>query len=95
MSLISSPAFSTPAAPTPQNPNLTPPSFTVSLVTFAGKLLESFDEIGLGVEVDIGGESLKNIREGLLSIVERVVDPLIAGIKQELLPAPDALENAP
>ena len=96
MSLISSPAFSTPAAPTPQNPDLNATQLhAVSLATFAGELLESFDEIGLGVEVDTRGESLRNIREGLLSIVKRVVDPLIAGIKQELLPALDALENAP
>lgn len=96
VSLISSPAFSTPAAPIPQNPDLNATQLhAVSFATFASELLESFDETGLGVEVDTRGESLRNIQEGLLSIVKRVVDPLIAGIKQELLPTLDALENAP
>ncbi|EJF65558.1 hypothetical protein DICSQDRAFT_99486 [Dichomitus squalens LYAD-421 SS1] len=96
VSLISSPAFGSPAAPTPQNPELNATQLhAVSLATFAGELLESFDEIGLGFEVDTRGESLRSIREGLVSIVKRVVDPLIAGIKHELLPILDALETAP
>ncbi|KAI0355745.1 hypothetical protein OH77DRAFT_1520824 [Trametes cingulata] len=94
--LLSSPAFRTPAAPTPQEPQ---PNATqlhaVALATFAGELLESFDEIGLGVEVDTRVENLKGIREGLVSIVKRVVEPLINGMKNELMPLIDALETVP
>ncbi|KAI0630094.1 hypothetical protein C8Q77DRAFT_1063605 [Trametes polyzona] len=94
--LLSSPAFSTPAAPTPQDPQ---PNATqlhaVALATFAGELLEAFDEIGLGVEVDTRGENLKGIREGLASIVKRVVEPLLNGMKNELMPLIDNLESVP
>ncbi|KAI0330989.1 hypothetical protein GY45DRAFT_1301868 [Cubamyces sp. BRFM 1775] len=94
--LLSSTAFHTPAAPTPQEPQ---PNATqlhaVALATFAGELLEAFDEIGLGVEVDTRGDNLRGIREGLVSIVKRVVEPLINGMKNELMPIIDALETVP
>ncbi|KAH9895089.1 hypothetical protein C8Q73DRAFT_665383 [Cubamyces lactineus] len=94
--LLSSPAFHTPAAPTPQEPQ---PNATqlhaVALATFAGELLEAFDEIGLGVDVDTRGDNLRGIREGLVSIVKRVVEPLINGMKNELMPIIDALETVP
>ncbi|KAI0820034.1 hypothetical protein BC628DRAFT_1331289 [Trametes gibbosa] len=94
--LLSSPAFHTPAAPTVQEPQ---PSATqlhaVALATFAGELLEAFDEIGLGYEIDTRGENLKTIREGLASIVKRVVEPLINGLKNELMPIIDSLESVP
>ncbi|KAI0645964.1 hypothetical protein C8Q79DRAFT_910078 [Trametes meyenii] len=94
--LLSSPAFHTPAAPTPQEPQ---PNATqlhaVALATFAGELLESFDEIGLGVDADTRGENLKGIREGLVSIVKRVVEPLINGMKNELMPLLESLETVP
>ena len=94
--LISSPAFHTPAAPTPQEPSLNATQLhAVALATFAGELLESFDEIALGVDVDTRGENLKTIRESLVSIVKRVVDPLLAGIKTELMPPIEGLESLP
>ncbi|KAI0762127.1 hypothetical protein BD413DRAFT_616618 [Trametes elegans] len=94
--LLSSPAFHTPAAPTPHEPQ---PNATqlhaVALATLAGELLESFDEIGLGVDVDTRGENMKGIRDGLVSIVKRVVEPLINGMRGELMPLIDALETVP
>ncbi|RDX42055.1 hypothetical protein OH76DRAFT_1411509 [Lentinus brumalis] len=94
--LISSPAFHTPAAPTPQEPSLNATQLhAVALATFAGELLEYFDEIGLGVEVDTRAENLKTTRESLVSIVKRVVEPLINGIKSELMPLIEGLETVP
>ncbi|KAI9061765.1 hypothetical protein FKP32DRAFT_925194 [Trametes sanguinea] len=94
--LLSSSAFHSPAAPTPQEPQPTATQLhAVALATFAGELLESFDEIGLGIEVDTRTENLKGIREGLVSIVKRVIDPLINGMKNELMPVIDALETVP
>ncbi|RPD54760.1 hypothetical protein L226DRAFT_611195 [Lentinus tigrinus ALCF2SS1-7] len=94
--LISSPAFHTPAAPTPQEPNLNATQLhAVALATFAGELLESFDEMRLGVDADTRGENLKTIRESLVSIVKRVVDPLLNGIKAELMPLIEGLETVP
>ncbi|KAI0692747.1 hypothetical protein C8T65DRAFT_72449 [Cerioporus squamosus] len=94
--LISSPAFHTPAAPTPQEPSLNATQLhAVALATFSGELLEYFDEIGLGVEVDTRGENLKTIRESLVSIVKRVVEPLLHGIKSELMPLIEGLETVP
>lgn len=94
--LLSSPAFHNPAAPNPHEPQLNATQIhAVALATFAGELLESFDEIGLGVDVDTRGESLKGVRDGLVSIVKRVIDPLLNAIKNELLPLIEALENAP
>ncbi|KAL1941964.1 hypothetical protein VTO73DRAFT_6494 [Trametes versicolor] len=94
--LLSSPAFHTPAAPTPQEPY---PNATqlhaVALATFVGELLEAFDEIGLGLDVDTRVENLKGVREGLVSIVKRVVEPLINGMKNELMPLLDSLETVP
>ncbi|KAI0779325.1 hypothetical protein C8Q74DRAFT_1216879 [Fomes fomentarius] len=94
--LLSSPAFHNPAAPNPHEPQLNATQIhAVALATFAGELLESFDEIGLGVDVDTRGESLKAVRDGLVSIVKRVIDPLLNAIKNELLPLIEALENVP
>ncbi len=96
VALISTPAFTAPAALTAQNPELNPTQLhAIAIATFAGELLESFDEIGLGMEVDTRGESLRTIREGLVSIVKRVIDPLMARAKSELLPALQALETVP
>lgn len=96
VALISTPAFTSPAPLNTQYPELNPTQLhAIALATFAGELLESFDEIGLGVEVDTRGESLRTIREGLVSIVNRVIDPLMARIKSELLPVLQALETVP
>lgn len=96
--LLASPAFHTSLVPTPQNPN---PNATqlhaIGLATLAGEVLEAFDGLGLGLETDMRGDGLKSIREGLVSMVRRVVDPLINGIRNELMPLLEALEtsNAP
>ena len=47
------------------------------------------------MEVDTRGESLKGIRDGLVSIVKRVTEPLLNAIKSELVPLIEALENVP
>ncbi|OCH91428.1 hypothetical protein OBBRIDRAFT_728808 [Obba rivulosa] len=94
--LLSSSAFLVPAAPTPQAPQ---PNATqlhaIGIATFAGELLETFDDLGLGAETDTRGDGLKSIREGLASIVKRVIEPLMNGIKHELMPVIQALENPP
>ncbi|PCH43395.1 hypothetical protein WOLCODRAFT_121877 [Wolfiporia cocos MD-104 SS10] len=94
--LLSSAAFRDPPAPTPQNPNFNATQLhALGLATLAGELLETFDGLGLGQETDMRGDGLKGIREGLVSVVKRVVDPLLNGMKSELLPLLDALETAP
>lgn len=92
--LVSSPAFLTPPTPTPQAPNPNPTQLhALALAGLAGELLETFDDLGLGMEVDVRGEGLKMIRESLVSLVGRVVNPLVGGIKAELMPLIVALEN--
>ena len=65
----------------------------VGLATLAGEVLETFDELGLGQEVDGRSDGLKVIRDGLLNLVLRVVNPLIASIQSEILPLIDGLEK--
>lgn len=65
----------------------------VGLATLAGEVLESFDKLGLGQEVDGRPDGLKAIREGLINLVMRVVNPLIASVQSELLPLIDGLEK--
>lgn len=97
--LLASPAFQTNLVPTPQNPNSNATQLhAIGLATLAGEVLEAFDGLGLGLETDMRGDGLKSIREGLVSMVRRVVDPLINGIRNELMPLLEALEanaNAP
>lgn len=66
----------------------------VGLATLAGEVLETFDELGLGLETDGRSDGLKVTREGLLNLVTRVVNPLIASIQSDLLPLIDALEKS-
>ena len=65
----------------------------VGLATLAGEVLETFDELGLGQDIDGRPDGLKVIREGLHNLVMRVVNPLIASIQSELLPLIDGLEK--
>lgn len=92
--LISSPAFLSPPAPTVQSPN---PNATqlhaIGIATFVGELLETFDALDLGTDVDLRGDGLKLIREGLVSLVNRVVGPLVTGIRNEMMPLLEALET--
>ncbi|KAF8497672.1 hypothetical protein JB92DRAFT_3084651 [Gautieria morchelliformis] len=97
------PATSSPqfvAHPTPATPS-SAQLYAAAFATFAAELLESLDARGLfltdhhGV-LGGGTDSLRGIREGLESLVGRVINPLVSGIRQELVPLIDALEcNAP
>ncbi|CCM01934.1 uncharacterized protein FIBRA_04007 [Fibroporia radiculosa] len=94
--LLSSETFHANISPTPQNPlpNATQ-LHALGLASLAGELLETFDGLGLGLETDMRGDGLKNIREGLVSVVKRVVDPIMNAMKKELLPVLEALETVP
>ncbi|KAL1696084.1 hypothetical protein GGG16DRAFT_85867 [Schizophyllum commune] len=94
MPLLTSPAFLTPPAPGPGSPNLNPTQLhALSIAQFSAELLQVFDDIGLAQEVDTRGDGLRHIREGLVSFINRTVHPLIGGIKSELNPMLDSLEN--
>ncbi|KIK68888.1 hypothetical protein GYMLUDRAFT_152671 [Collybiopsis luxurians FD-317 M1] len=91
--LLSSSAFHTPSAPTVQSPNPNAVQLhALAIAGFAGELLETFDDLNIGLDGDVRGDGLKAIREGLVSLVSRVVNPLIGGIRNELVPILDALE---
>ena len=92
--LLGSPLFHSPFLPTNPNPTLNATqSHALAIATFAQELLETFDELGLGVDADVRGDGLKSIREGLVSIVHRVVGPLVASIRDEIIPIIEALES--
>ncbi|KIY43311.1 hypothetical protein FISHEDRAFT_53739 [Fistulina hepatica ATCC 64428] len=94
--LLSSPAFLTPPAPTVQLPNPNPTQLhALAIAAFSAELLETFDDLSLAVDNDVYGEGLKPVREALLSFINRVVNPLIAGIKSELMSALGQLETVP
>jgi len=65
----------------------------LSYAILAGELLEVFDELGLGLDLDLRGDGLKSTREGLMSVTTRVIHPLVAGIKTELTSLVEALES--
>lgn len=65
----------------------------LSIAKFAEEILQIFDERGLGVDHDVRGDGLKSIREGFASLINRVVNPLITGIRMELIPLMQALEH--
>jgi len=91
--LISSTLFLSPPAPTVQASSPNPTQLhALAIAGFAGELLETFDSLDLGQDADQRGDGLKLIRDGLVSLGNRVVGPLIAGIRNELMPVLDALE---
>ncbi|KAI0305734.1 hypothetical protein B0F90DRAFT_1624671 [Multifurca ochricompacta] len=93
LQLSSSSEFLNPPAPTLQAPSSNPTQIhALSLATFAGELLEVFDELSLGLDLDVRGDGLKAIREALVSVTARVIHPLVAGIKAELIALVEALE---
>ncbi|KAN0133926.1 hypothetical protein V8E53_008144 [Lactarius tabidus] len=93
LQLLSSPEFLNPPAPAPNAPNPNPTQLhALSLATFAGELLETFDELSLGLDSDLRGDGLKSTREALISVTTRVIHPLVAGIKTELTSLVAALE---
>ncbi|KAF8904367.1 hypothetical protein CPB84DRAFT_1677305 [Gymnopilus junonius] len=67
--------------------------YALSIARFSEELLQVFDELGLGTDADVRGDGLKSIRDGLVSVINRVVNPLIAGIRGILIPLIEALEN--
>lgn len=90
--LIASPAF--PSVPSPQSPNPNPTQLhALAIATFAGELLETFDELGLGQESDMRGDGLKGVRDALVTTIKRVVEPLVSGIKNDLTPRIEELEQ--
>ncbi|KAJ7251815.1 hypothetical protein B0H12DRAFT_1018358 [Mycena haematopus] len=91
--IISSPLFLSPPAPTVQAPTPNPTQLhALAISAFASEILEVFDELTLGLDADARGDGLKVIREGLVSIINRVVNPLVAGIRAEMMPLLQALE---
>lgn len=91
--LTSSPQFSASTVGQQQSCLNATQLHAVGLATLAGEVLEAFDELGLGLEIDGRSDGLRVIREGLLNLVTRVVNPLIASIQSELLPLVDGLEK--
>lgn len=65
----------------------------VAIADFAGELLLSFDDMALGLDTDGRTDGLKPVRTGLVSLIGRVITPLMAGIKENLIPLVDALET--
>ncbi|KAL0956163.1 hypothetical protein HGRIS_002323 [Hohenbuehelia grisea] len=92
MPLIGSPAFlALPSAASPALNSTQIHAFAVA--AFAGEVLESFDSLGLGLDADPRGEGLKGVRDGLVSVVNRVAKPLIAAIKHDVANVIDQLER--
>ncbi|KAF8995443.1 hypothetical protein BDQ17DRAFT_1365594 [Cyathus striatus] len=78
---------------TPQSPNLNAVQLhALAIANFSEELLEAFDNLGLGIDVDARGDGLKSIREGLISLVNRVTIRLIGSVRDALTPIIEALE---
>ncbi|THV06758.1 hypothetical protein K435DRAFT_960357 [Dendrothele bispora CBS 962.96] len=89
---LSSPAFQ--SLPTLQATGPNPTQLhALAISGFAGELLETFDELGLGLDSDPRGDGLKSIRDGLASVINRVVNPLVLNIRSEVHSLVDALET--
>ncbi|KLO14612.1 hypothetical protein SCHPADRAFT_914795 [Schizopora paradoxa] len=92
--LLSNPAFSNPSAPSVQNPNLNAiQAHALGIATFAGELLDCLDELKLDASHDHKGDGLLVIKEGLGSVMKRVINPLMSGIKTDLVPLIQDLEK--
>lgn len=91
---LSSPTLLALPSTAPQAQVLNPTQLhAVAIATFAGELLETFDDFALGLDGGIRGDGLKHIREGLVSLVNRVVHPFLGLMKGELHPLVEALET--
>ncbi|KAK7057426.1 hypothetical protein R3P38DRAFT_2840892 [Favolaschia claudopus] len=91
--LVSSPLFLSPPAPTVQAPAPNPTQLhALAVSAFAAEVLEVFDDLALGLDAEPRGDGLKVIRDGLVSIINRVVQPLVGGIKTEIMPLLETLE---
>ena len=92
--LLSSPSFY--VVPTANNQFPFPNAVqlhVLSLAQFCEEVIQVFDELGLGTDMDVRGDGLKSTRDGFVSIINRVVNPFIVGIRGELLPIIEALES--
>lgn len=92
--LLASPAFLNPPAPTPQAPVPNAiQAHALGIANFAEELLVAFDHLELGTDNDARGDGLKSIREGLVSLINKITTPLVTGIRNELIPLIEALER--
>lgn len=92
--LLAAPAFL--AVPTVSNQFLFPnplQAHALAVATFCEEFFRRFDEMGLGLDVDNRGDGLKTIRDGLVSLIKRVINPLIGAIRGEMVPLVEALET--
>lgn len=83
--LLASPTVHTTSPITTLNPTQI---HALAIATFAAELLENFQELTCGGRIN----GLIDIREGLVSVVTRVVNYLVGGLKNELMQLMDALE---
>jgi len=92
--LVASQAFL--AVPTISNQFLFPntvQTHTLAVSKFCEELLHVFDEMALGLDVDSRGDGLRPARDGLASLIKRVINPLIGAIRSVLIPLVEALET--
>jgi len=92
--LVASQAFL--AVPTISNQFLFPnpvQAHTLAVSKFCEELLHVFDEMALGLDVDSRGDGLRPARDGLASLIKRVINPLIGAIRSVLIPLVEALET--
>lgn len=83
------------AVPTVSNQWLFPnpvQAHALAVAKFCEELLQVFDQMGLALNVESRGDGLKPIRDGLISLIKRVINPLIGAIRGELIPLMEALE---
>ncbi|KAK0459158.1 uncharacterized protein EV420DRAFT_1538624 [Desarmillaria tabescens] len=93
LSHLSSPTLLALPSTAPQTQALNPIQLhAVAIATFAGELLETFDDFALGLDGGLRGDGLKHIREGLTSLVNRVVHPFLGLMKSELHPLVESLQ---
>jgi hypothetical protein len=92
--LISTPTLQFSIAPSVQNPNPNPAQVHgLAIATFVQELLEAFDTLELGLESDTRGDGLKSIRESLVSLLNRIINPFFTSIRAEIMPLLEALET--
>lgn len=87
LSAYLSPLLASPPVYTPSSLNPTQ-VHALAIATFSAELLEKFQELTNDGRIN----GLMDIREGLVSLVTRVVNYLVNGLKNELMQLVDALE---